>query len=59
VRLVSENYLPLIGVPLLRGRALAATDRADAVPVAVVSAEFATRFFAGEDPLGQRIHRWR
>jgi predicted permease len=55
VRLVSENYLPLIGVPLLHGRALQATDREGAVSVAVVSAAFATRFFAGEDPLGQRI----
>ncbi len=52
---VSPRYFDTVGTPLLRGRALDDQDRPGAPAVAVVSQSFATRFFAGADPIGRRI----
>jgi len=55
-RTVSPGYFAALGVPLLRGRALAGSDTAGQPPVAVVNAAFARRFWPDlADPLGQRI----
>jgi putative ABC transport system permease protein len=43
-------------IPLVRGRNFDASDNATSPAVAIVSAEFSKRYFAGEDPIGQRIH---
>lgn len=51
----SPGYFESIGIPVLRGRAFTAEDRADSVPVAVISEAFAKQFFGDEDPLGKRI----
>ena len=54
-RVVLPNYLAAMGIPLLRGRALDASDEhGDANPV-VVSAAFAARGWPGRDPIGQRV----
>jgi predicted permease len=44
----------------LRGRDFTAADRLPEPAVAIVSETFARKFFAGRDPIGQRIglHRW-
>ncbi|HEU5039945.1 MAG TPA: ADOP family duplicated permease, partial [Gemmatimonadales bacterium] len=55
VNTVSEGYFETMGIPLVRGRAFDADDRADATPVAVVNERFARRFWPGADPLGRRI----
>jgi putative ABC transport system permease protein len=55
-QVVSHNYLATLGVPLTRGRALAASDRDSLAPVVVVNEEFARRIFSGEDPIGRRVH---
>jgi len=52
---ITPGYFPAIGVPILRGRALAATDRDTIARVAVVNESFAKRVFGAEDPLGHRI----
>jgi putative ABC transport system permease protein len=52
---VSPGYFATLRIPLVRGRLLAAGDRAGAPPVAVVSETFAHRFLAGRDPIGQRF----
>ena len=52
---VSPAYFATLRIPLVRGRLLAAEDRAGAPAVAVVSETFARRFFAGRDPIGQRF----
>ena len=52
---VSPTYLKTLGMPLLRGRFLEETDRANAEPVVVINAALANRHFPGEDPVGRRI----
>jgi predicted permease len=54
-RAVSADYFRTIGTPLVRGRALAATDIAGAPDVAVINEQLARRLFPDEDPIGQSI----
>jgi putative ABC transport system permease protein len=51
----SPSYFRVMRVPLLRGRSFEATDRADTEPVAIVNRALAQTYFAGADPIGQRI----
>ncbi|MEN3340005.1 MAG: hypothetical protein V7647_3681, partial [Acidobacteriota bacterium] len=53
--MVSPEYLEVMRIPVLRGRALSASDRAGASPVLMVSETFAKVAFPGEDPVGRRI----
>ena len=53
--IVSEDYFSTLDVPLLAGRAFTDADRADAVQVAVIDETMATRFWPGQDAVGQRI----
>ncbi len=50
---VSPDYFRTMGIQLLRGRGMRATDDSRAAKIAVVDALFARRFFDGRDPLGQ------
>ena len=52
---VSANYFDVLGVRLLRGRRFTAADGANAPAVALINETLARRFFAGEDPIGQRV----
>jgi predicted permease len=52
---VSADYFRTIGVPVLRGRAIAPTDRLGAPLVIVVNEHMARHIWPGEDPLGKRI----
>jgi putative ABC transport system permease protein len=52
---VSANYFDALGVRLLRGRRFTAADTAKAPAVALINETLARRFFAGEDPIGQRV----
>jgi predicted permease len=52
---VSVDYFRVMGVPLLEGRSLAATDSADAPLVSVANQAFARKFFPGTSPLGHRV----
>lgn len=54
-RAVSPGYLEAIGVPLVAGRWLAESDRADRAPVVVVNQAFARRYFPGRQAIGERI----
>jgi putative ABC transport system permease protein len=54
-RVVSPEYFDTLRIPLLAGRGLTPSDRADTVPVAVVSASTARRFWPDQDPLGKRL----
>ncbi len=52
---VAGSYLQTFGVPLVAGRAFAATDAADAGPVALVSQEAVRRYWNGASPVGSRV----
>ncbi|MBN1203605.1 MAG: ABC transporter permease [Myxococcaceae bacterium] len=53
-RVVTLGYFDALRVPLLRGRALDATDT-DTARVAVVNEALARRLFPGEEVLGRRV----
>jgi putative ABC transport system permease protein len=57
VRRVDSDFFTVMGLPLLRGRAFAATDRDSMPPVAIVSQAFARQYIGGAEPLGARIKR--
>ncbi len=52
---VSEDYFKTIGVPILKGRGIAGTDRDEAPKIAVINKTMAAHVFPGEDPIGKRI----
>jgi putative ABC transport system permease protein len=52
---VNADYFRSVNIPVLKGRALTERDTADAPGVVVISESAARRFFAGRDPVGQRI----
>jgi predicted permease len=58
-RLVTPGYLETMGITLTRGRLIDKNDRADTLPVVVVSEEFARQAWPGTDPIGKRVRRVR
>ncbi|MCL5743148.1 MAG: ABC transporter permease [Acidobacteria bacterium] len=55
VRVVTPDYLPAMGIRLLKGRMLSKLDSAQAPPVAVVNEALVKRLLPGQDPIGERI----
>jgi putative ABC transport system permease protein len=55
-RAVSADYFATLGVPLLKGRTFARSDRTASQPVAVVDQAFVDKYFPQEDPIGQGLH---
>ena len=56
--LIFANYLQLMGIPLLSGRALAPADSIpDAAPVALVTAWTANKFWPNQNPIGKHVKR--
>jgi len=53
--IVSPEYFATMKVPVLRGRAFTADDRSDGAPVVLINDVLARSYFAGQDPVGQRI----
>ena len=58
VRHVTPGYFPTLRVPLVSGRLLTAEDKAGSTPVVVINEATADQFFAGRNPIGQRITFW-
>jgi putative ABC transport system permease protein len=56
VRAVDPGYFAAMEIPVVRGRAIEAGDRAGVPRSVVVSQSFAARYLAGRDPIGRRIH---
>jgi putative ABC transport system permease protein len=52
---VSAGYFDALRIPLVEGRPFNAGDGLNTQPVAIVSRNFAERYFPGENPLGHRI----
>jgi predicted permease len=55
LRPVTPGYFDAMRLPLLRGRAIAPSDREGTVPVAVVNERFVRAALVGEDPIGKRF----
>jgi putative ABC transport system permease protein len=51
----SATHFANLGVPLVAGRAFAATDRRDTPLVAIVNQAFALKFLPGAEALGRRV----
>lgn len=51
----SPEYADALGLAVLEGRFISASDRVDAAPVAVVSQAMAERRFPDRSPLGERV----
>lgn len=58
-RMVFPGYFKDSGIPIVKGRAINESDRAEGQKVAVVSEAFASRVWPGMDPVGKTIKRGR
>ncbi len=56
-RQVDDDYFATLQIPLLQGRSFNVSDQADSEPVVIIDALLAEKYFAGKDPIGQRIRR--
>jgi putative ABC transport system permease protein len=54
-RTASPEYFRASGIPILRGRAFAATDEPRAAKVVIINQALADKYFPNEDPVGKRI----
>jgi hypothetical protein len=54
-RWVFPGYFEAMGMPIVRGRGIEATDRAKTPPVLVINQTMAEVFFPGENPIGKRL----
>ena len=55
VRSISPGYLRTMRIPLLRGRDISESDRADRPRAVLISDSMAKRFWPGEDPIGRHL----
>jgi putative ABC transport system permease protein len=55
IQTVTPVYFEIFGVRTIRGRQFTSQDRADKIPVAMVSETFAKKLLPGADPLTQRL----
>ena len=55
VRTADPEYFHAAGIPLLKGRSFAATDRRGAGSVVVINQALADKLFRGQDPVGKRV----
>jgi putative ABC transport system permease protein len=55
VRHISPGYMKTMRVPLLRGRLFNEHDIANSRTVCVINEQIASKFFAGQDPVGKRL----
>ncbi|MGH8176770.1 MAG: ABC transporter permease [Steroidobacter sp.] len=56
-RSVTPGYLQIMGIPLLRGRALAHSDGEHTPHVAVINETMAREHWPGQEPVGKRLKR--
>ncbi len=52
---VTPDYFRAMGIPLIKGRSFTDQDKTGMPGVVLIDELLATRFFAGEDPVGKRI----
>ncbi len=54
-KIVQPDYFRVLGIQILMGRGLTERDGKGMPPVAVINQSMAHRFFAGQNPVGQRL----
>jgi putative ABC transport system permease protein len=54
-RLIGADYFQTMGIPLIRGRFFADTDRLESKPVVIINERFAQKYFPGQDPVGKQM----
>jgi predicted permease len=54
-RTADPGYFRASGIPLIKGREFATTDRDSSARVVIINKTLADKFFPGRDPIGQRI----
>ncbi len=52
---IDENYLDVMRIPIVRGRAFRVTDTANSPRVAIVNQELAKNYWPGQDAIGKRL----
>lgn len=55
ITIATSRHFETLRVPMRSGRTFSAQDGLDTPPVAIVNQTFASRYFQGVDPVGQRI----
>ena len=58
---VGPGYFATMGIPLVSGREFTRADNETAAPVAIVNETMAARYWAGKNPIGERLQvkdRW-
>ncbi|HLK20029.1 MAG TPA: ABC transporter permease, partial [Bryobacteraceae bacterium] len=56
---IGKEYFTTMGVPLLRGRVFGESDNERSPKVVIISETIANTFFAGQNPIGQKLTVWR
>jgi putative ABC transport system permease protein len=56
VHAINPGYFQAMGIPLLRGRELLASDSANSSPVLVINQKLAETLWPGQDPLGKHCN---
>ena len=51
----APNYFAMLGIPVLRGRAISDKDDKGSDPVVVISSSVARHFWPGADPIGKQL----
>lgn len=54
-RSISEDYLRVVGIPIVRGRTFTRHDDTNSARVMIVNESFARRFFPGQNAIGKRV----
>lgn len=52
---VGPGYFATIGIPLVSGREFTRADNETAAPVAIINETMAARYWAGKNPIGERL----
>lgn len=56
VRAITQDYLDVMSMALVDGRAFRSTDTGDAPAVAIINEALARRYFSGANPIGRQIY---
>src|SRR4051794_1705266 len=55
-RMINSDYFAAMGMRIVRGRAFSRHDTEKAPGVVIINETLAARYFAGQDPIGQRLN---